>query len=64
MAGLWKRGVMETGKSSTADLIEVAEKAVEVDRLITQAKKLSDELVTTVGMLNSVVRAQEPKDGN
>jgi len=55
---------METGKSSTADLIEVAEKAVEVDRLITQAKKLSDELVTTVGMLNSVVRAQEPKDGN
>jgi len=55
---------METDKSHTTDLSEVAEKAVEVDRLITQAKKLSDELVATVGMLNSIVGAREPKDGN
>jgi hypothetical protein len=55
---------MEASKSRTADLIDIAEKAVEVDRLITQAKKLSNELVETVGMLNSIARAQEPKDGN
>jgi hypothetical protein len=55
---------METGKPRTADLSDIAEKAVEVDRLITQAKKLSDELVATVGMLNSIVGTQEPKDGN
>jgi hypothetical protein len=55
---------MEAGKSHTADLSEVTEKAIKVDRLITQAKKLSDELVATVGMLNSIVGVQEPKDEN
>jgi hypothetical protein len=55
---------MEPDRPRVADLSDVAEKAVEVDRIITQAKKLSDELVTTVSMLNSIVKTQEQKDGN
>jgi hypothetical protein len=55
---------MEPDNPLVADLSDVAAKAVEVDRLVTQAKKLSDELVTTVSMLNSVVQDQEQKDGN
>jgi hypothetical protein len=55
---------METGNRPRIHLSDLAEKAAEVERLITQAQKLSDELSTTVGMLNSVVQDQERKDGN
>jgi hypothetical protein len=55
---------METGKTHPAGLSEVAKKAHEVDRLITQAKKLSDELVATVSMLGSIVQDQRSNDGN
>jgi hypothetical protein len=55
---------MEPEDPRMADLSDVAAKAVEVDRIITQAKKLSDELITTVSMLNSIVQTQEQKDGD
>jgi hypothetical protein len=55
---------MEPDNPLVADLSDVAEKAVEVDRLVNQAKKLSDELVSTVSMLNSIFQPQEQKDGN
>ena len=55
---------MGTGNRPAVHLSELAEKAAEVERIITQARKLSDELITTVSMLNSVVQDQEQKDGN
>ncbi len=51
-------------QNTEAGLSDIAEKAIEIDRIITQAKKLSDELVATVGMLDSIVQPQEPGDGN
>jgi hypothetical protein len=55
---------MEPDEPHMTDLSDVAAKAVEVDRIIAQAKKLSDELITTVGMLNSIAQPREQKDGH
>jgi hypothetical protein len=55
---------MKTGETHSASLSEIAKKTLEVDQLITQAKRLTDELVATVSMLNSMVKNQEQKDGN
>jgi hypothetical protein len=57
---------METGNRPTVHLSDLTEKADEIDRIITEAKKLSDELIATVSMLNSLVQdqEQEQKDGN
>jgi hypothetical protein len=55
---------METGNRPTAHFRDLTEKAAEVERIITQAQKLSDELIATVSMLNSVIKNQEQKDGN
>ena len=55
---------MEMGNRPAQHLSDLAEKAVEVDRILTQAKKLCDELIATVSMLNSLVQDQGQKDGN
>ena len=57
---------METGNRPTIHLRDLIEKADEIDRIITEARKLSDELIATVSMLNSLVQKQEQeqKDGN
>ena len=55
---------METGNRPTVHLSDLTEKADEIDRIITEAKKLSDELIATVSMLNSLVQDQEQEYGN
>jgi len=55
---------METGNRPTIHLRDLIEKADEIDRIITEARKLSDELIATVSMLNSLVQDREQKDGN
>ena len=55
---------MEAGKSHAASLDDVIEKAVEVDQIVSRAKKLSEELIATVDILNSAIEHQEPSDGN
>ena len=55
---------METGNRPTVHLSDLTEKADEIDRIITEARKLSDELIATVSMLNSLVQDREQKYGN
>ena len=52
---------MQLGRTHKPGLGEVAEKAIEIDKIIAEAKELSDELVATVSMLDLIVQARSRK---
>ena len=55
---------MEPGRERTTVLGNLAERAARIDLIIIRAKELSDELVSAVNQLNSVVATEEKKDEN